>query len=115
RGAARRPMSREPLPLAGLRVAVTRALEDAGELEELLQRAGAEPVILPLTRTQPPADSVPLLRALAEAGSYDWIVFTSPRAVRAVQASGVAWDRGSRSRIAVVGPATADAAHALTG
>ena len=109
-------MTPDALPLAGLRVAVTRAEEDAGELEVLLRQVGAEAVLLPLTRTHPPRDAEPLRRALADAGHYDWIVFTSPRAVRAVRAAGGLQPRaGLRGRIAAVGPATALVLHSLTG
>jgi uroporphyrinogen-III synthase len=102
-----------PLPLAGLRVAVTRPEDDAEELEALLQRAGAAAVLLPLTRTLPPADDAPLRRALADLAKYDWIVFTSPRAVRAT--CGIRPWPPTRARIAAVGAATASAVRALTG
>lgn len=109
-------MNPDPPPLAGLRVAVTRAEEDAGELEVLLRRAGADTVLFPLTRTLPPPDDGPLRRACADPGQYHWIVFTSPRAVRAVRAAGGTQVLpGARCLIAAVGPATAAAVEALTG
>jgi uroporphyrinogen-III synthase len=50
--------------------------------------------------------------ALRRIGTYDWIVFTSANAVRAVveraDAIGVARDELRATRLAVVGPATAD-------
>ncbi|MBR9989106.1 MAG: uroporphyrinogen-III synthase [Gemmatimonadetes bacterium] len=107
-------MSPDVLPLAGLRVAVTRPRDDTAELRDLLASAGAEPVVIPLTRVTPSGDDAPLTTALAELDRYDWIVFTSPRAVRAVAALVTEWP-GERLRIAVVGPATAAAARALIG
>jgi uroporphyrinogen-III synthase len=106
-------MSAEALPLARLRVAVTRPEEDAGEMETLLRRAGAAVVLLPLTRTLRPEDEAPLRRALAHLRRYDWIVFTSPRAVRATGIAGP-W-AAARVRIAAVGPSTASAIRSLTG
>lgn len=99
--------------LTGVRVAVTRPLDDAAELEELLRSAGAVPVTVPLTRVLPPVDDAPLRRAIDGVGRMDWIVFTSPRAVRAVANVGP-WPGGS-VRIAAVGNATAAAVRSLTG
>jgi uroporphyrinogen III methyltransferase/synthase len=110
---ARPPVNPEPLPLAGLRVAVTRPADDAGELAALLERAGAATVLIPLTRILPAADEAPLRRALEDLDRFDWIVFTSANAVRAV-ARTKQW-RPVRPRIAAVGPATAAAVHMLTG
>ena len=103
-------------PLAGLTIAVTRPEDDAGELAELLEKAGALPVFFPLTRILPPGDDAPLRRAVADAAAYDWIIFTSARAVHAFAAIAAPETPGRlRARIAAVGPATAAAVHALTG
>ena len=109
-------MTPDALPLRGLSVAVTRPEDDAGELADLLERAGAVPVVIPLTRILPPVDDGPLRRAVANADAYDWIIFTSARAVRAFGAVVAPELPGRlRARIAAVGPATAAAVHALTG
>lgn len=100
-------------PLAGLRVAVTRPAADADELAGLLREAGAVPVLVPLTRVVPPASDAQIRRALARLSEYDWVIFTSTNAVRAVRAMG-SWE-GVRADIAAVGSATAAAVHALTG
>lgn len=106
-------MNPDVLPLAGLRVVVTRPAAGAGELEERLQRAGAVPVLIPLTAILPPEDDAPLRRARADIASFDWVVFTSSRAVRAI-AGGRPWPAG-RPRIAAVGLATAAEVRASTG
>jgi uroporphyrinogen-III synthase len=106
-------MSPDALPLTGLRVAVTRPEEDADELADLLEAAGAAPVRIALTRILPPADGARLRRALEELHLYDWIVFTSARAVRAV--AGGKSGRRVRPKIAAVGPATAAEVHRWTG
>lgn len=104
---------RRARPLAGVRVAVTRPAEDALELAGLLEAAGAAPVLVPLTRILPPADDASLRRAVTDPDRYDWIVFTSARAVRATAAAMPA--RHVAAKLAAVGPATAAAVAAWSG
>jgi uroporphyrinogen III methyltransferase/synthase len=68
-------------PLFGRRIVVTRSIEQAGELIEMLEERGAEAIPAPSIRIAPPEDTEALQRACAEAGTYDWIVFTSGNAV----------------------------------
>lgn len=94
-------------------MAVTRAADDAGELEEQLRVKGAVPVPIPLTRILPAVDDAPLRRALAALDDFDWVVFTSARAVRAI--AGLTSLSSMRPRVAAVGPATASAVRELIG
>lgn len=95
-------------PLAGLRVVVTRAEHQADGTVAAFEAAGAHVELLPLLEVVPPADPRPLERAASELALYDWIVFTSANAVEAfLPLSGGAFP--SRMRVAVVGPATAEA------
>jgi uroporphyrinogen-III synthase len=97
--------------LAGLRVVVTRAEHQSEGLAAAFERAGARVELLPLLEVVPPANRLPLERAAAEAGSYDWIVFTSANAVEAfLPLTGLIPDP---VRIAAVGPATAEALRAF--
>jgi uroporphyrinogen-III synthase len=68
--------------LAGRRIAVTRAREQASELGSKLAGLGAEVIELPLITVSKEIDKETLADALAELGSYDWIVFTSANGVR---------------------------------
>jgi uroporphyrinogen III methyltransferase / synthase len=68
-------------PLFGKRIVVTRSSEQAGELLEMLEDLGAEAIPAPTVRILPPEDSNSLEAACVEAGTYDWIVFTSTNAV----------------------------------
>lgn len=68
-------------PLFGRRIVVTRSTEQAGEFLEMLEDLGAEAIPAPTVRILPPEDTRSLESACAEAGSYDWIVFTSANAV----------------------------------
>ncbi len=100
-----------PLPLANLRIVVTRAEHQAGGLTEAFAAAGATVELLPLLEVVPPADPRPVERAASELALYDWLVFTSANAVDAF----LPWTGGGvpdRLRIAVVGPATAAALRA---
>ena len=94
-------------PLAGLRVVVTRAEQQSEGLAAAFERAGARVELLPLLEVVPPADPRPLERAAAEAGSYDWIVFTSSNAVEAFLP--LTGPLHETVRIGAVGPATAEA------
>jgi uroporphyrinogen-III synthase len=70
------------LPLAGRRIAVTRAREQSSELAGKLAGLGAEVIELPLITISKEIDKHVLLDVLTELGSYDWIVFTSANGVR---------------------------------
>jgi uroporphyrinogen III methyltransferase/synthase len=68
-------------PLFGKRIVVTRSLEQAGELIEMLEERGAEAIPAPTIRIAPPEHLSELDRACLDAGAFDWIVFTSGNAV----------------------------------
>ncbi len=104
--------SRTIRPLAGRRVVVTRAREQAGDLVRRLIGLGAEVVELPVIAIDAPADGGAELAAAADrivAGRYSWVVVTSANAVTPLLA--VVGDRvlpGS-VRWAAVGRSTAAA------
>ena len=98
-------------PLAGRRVLVTRPREQAAELSDALSTLGAEVLLAPLIRIDPPSDAEPLRRAASDIGSFDWIVLTSSNAARALS-DALSASHGNRSlprtaRFCVIGPATA--------
>jgi uroporphyrinogen-III synthase len=95
-------------PLAGRRIVVTRAEHQSDTLAAAFAAAGARVELLPLLEIVPPADPRPLERAATELALYDWLVFTSANAVEAfLPLTGGALP--ARLRVAVVGPATAEA------
>jgi uroporphyrinogen-III synthase len=99
-------------PLAGRRIAVTRASRQAGELVELLRDLGAEVCQADLIAIGPPSDGGTAFAArMAALDDVDWLVVTSPNG-----AERVASHLDARSaaglplpRLAVVGTATAAA------
>src|SRR2546421_11163344 len=100
-------------PLAGRRIAVTRAREQAGELVRELEALGAEVVAAPTIRIARLADLATLRAALTRVPPYDWIVFTSQNAVHVVgdrpSEGGVSSRAVARALVAAIGPATAKA------
>jgi uroporphyrinogen-III synthase len=99
--------------LAGRHIAITRAAEQAPALARRLEWLGARVTILSTIGIEPLQDTAQLDAAIGNFGSYDWIVLTSVNGVRAfaerLAACGRTWDDRQRARIAVIGPATAEA------
>ncbi|MGH9227347.1 MAG: uroporphyrinogen-III C-methyltransferase [Acidimicrobiales bacterium] len=103
----------ENRPLFGRRVVVTRAREQAGELVVRLQAEGASTVAAPAIVIRDPADGGAALAAAADRlGDYDWVVLTSPNGARrlldAVRDAGRDARAFARSRLAAIGPGTAE-------
>ncbi|HBZ71644.1 MAG TPA: uroporphyrinogen-III C-methyltransferase [Deltaproteobacteria bacterium] len=105
----------ERLPLAGLRVLVTRSETQAGGLVTELRRAGAEPLIVPMIQLAPLSATPELAAAIAGLSDYDVLLFTSANAVRCfVAAASAGKGLGAlRARVVCVGPATARTAQEL--
>ncbi|HEX4954201.1 MAG TPA: uroporphyrinogen-III synthase [Thermoanaerobaculia bacterium] len=101
-------------PLAGVRVVVTRAESQSGELAAALTEAGAEVAELPLLEVVPPADPQPLATALADLGHFHWLILTSANAARAVGA-GLPHEPPRHLKVAVIGAATAKATEPWLG
>jgi uroporphyrinogen III methyltransferase/synthase len=68
-------------PLFGRRIVVTRPRDQAAELVDLLEDRGAEAICAPSIRIAPPEDLTALDQACADAGTFDWAVFTSANGV----------------------------------
>ena len=96
-------------PLYGRRIVITRP--EAKPLAEELERLGAEVTIVPLIEIHP-AEGRALEEAVESLSSYDWIVFTSVNGVAAV-ASALSALLAGPTRVAAVGPVTADAIREL--
>ena len=99
-------------PLFGKRVLVTRSREQAAELVDLLEQFGAEAVEAPAIRVVPPDDFQNLDLSCADAGTFDWIIFSSENAVDVFMRRLLAGTCDVRDlkgpRLCAIGPATAD-------
>jgi uroporphyrinogen III methyltransferase / synthase len=101
--------------LAGRRIIITRAPEQAGELLRCLQEFGAEVLFLPMVVFLDPEDTEDLDRAIDSLGKFHWLIFTSVNATRfflkRCRALG-RWPGAGKPRIAAVGGATRAAVEA---
>ena len=93
--------------LAGRRVVVTRAAEQAGDLVALLDGVGASAVVVPLVEIVPEPTAADALAAL-DAAEFDWLVVTSPNGARAYLAT----HSSAPLNVAAVGATTAAALDA---
>lgn len=104
-----------PSSLAGKRIVITRALEQSEALARELADRGATPLVFPLIFFSPPEDFGPLDEAIDGIAQFDWLILTSARAVnalsqRAFESGRSLVPKGSKPRVACVGPVTAEAA-----
>ncbi len=104
-------------PLAGWRVVVTRAPQQATSLNAALTAAGAEPVPYPTIDVAPAPDPLALQYAVAalQAGTYDWLILTSRAGVATLADALQAAPLPPQTRLAVVGSSTAAAAQTRLG
>jgi uroporphyrinogen III methyltransferase / synthase len=109
----------ESRPLYGWKVLVPRTKEQAGAMSERLRTHGAVPVEVPTIAVEPPRTPTQMERAIKGlvTGRYEWIVFTSTNAVRAVREKFEEFGLDARAfagvKIACVGEATGDAVSAF--
>lgn len=98
--------------LAGRRVVVTRAAEQADDLSALLQETGAIPVVVPLIEiVSEPAEVARLADYAADGfAAFDWVIVTSPNGAASVVASAVS--QSVMARVAAIGTATAEVLRA---
>jgi uroporphyrinogen III methyltransferase/synthase len=99
--------------LQGKRIVITRAATQSEALSKQLSALGAIPVILPLVAFAEPEDFSALDEAITQVDRFDWMVFTSAQAVRAIVARSerlkIPLSRAvSKAMIAAVGPVSAE-------
>jgi uroporphyrinogen III methyltransferase/synthase len=109
----------ESRPLYGWKVLVPRTKEQAGAMSERLRSYGAVPVEVPTIAVEPPRTPTQMERAIKGlvTGRFEWIVFTSTNAVRAVREKFEEFGLDARAfagvKIACVGEATAEAVRSF--
>ena len=103
----------EEMPLFGRRIVVTRTRQQAGRLSAQLAELGAHVLEIPAIEIQRLDDFSDLDSCLSSLADFDWTVFTSANAVRAVCDRLIEIGMDVRAfhglRVAVVGKATASA------
>jgi uroporphyrinogen III methyltransferase/synthase len=99
--------------LAGKRILVTRAREQAEKTAALIRALGGEPVLLPTIELHPPRDPAAVRRALEGASGYGWVAFTSENGVErtwdVIEAMGAGGGIFGEAKLAAIGPGTAAA------
>ncbi|GAB2819990.1 bifunctional uroporphyrinogen-III C-methyltransferase/uroporphyrinogen-III synthase [Actinocorallia aurea] len=105
----------ETKALFGWRVLVPRTKEQAADLSEQLRSYGAVPDEVPTISVEPPRTPQQMDRAIKGlvTGRYEWVVFTSVNAVKAVREKFVEYGLDARAyaglKVAAVGEQTAAA------
>jgi uroporphyrinogen-III synthase len=104
---------KKALPLAGLRIVVGRARQQASALSSGLWELGAEVIEIPFIEIRKPRSYQPLDSALKNLADYDWLILTSVNGVEAL------WERLNKLgltnkhlkhlKVAAIGPATSKA------
>jgi uroporphyrinogen III methyltransferase / synthase len=104
----------ETKPLFGWRILVPRTKEQAGSLSTKLRTYGGVPEEVPTISVEPPRNPLQMdkaVRGLVE-GRYEWIVFTSVNAVKAVREKFDEYGLDARAfsglKVAAVGDKTAE-------
>ena len=109
----------ESRALYGWTVLVPRTKDQAGEMSEKLISHGALPIEVPTIAVEPPRSPAQMERAVKGLvdGRFQWVVFTSTNAVRAVWEKFNEFGLDARAfsgvKIACVGQATADRVRAF--
>ena len=106
----------EQKPLFGQRILVTRAREQASAFSRMIEEAGGEAWEAPTIAIDSAAETPELKAAVAKAGSYDWIIFTSVNGVQAffdcMRANGMDIRSLGSAKICAIGPKTKEALEA---
>lgn len=102
------------LPLAGLKIAVTRPRDQAVQLAQRIEQAGGIPLLFPLLDIAPVQDQQALREQLSRLAQFDLTTFISPNAVQygmaAIRAAG---GLPRALRIATIGQGSAKALREL--
>ena len=101
--------------LAGKRILVTRAREQAEKTAALVRARGGEPVLLPSIELHPPKDPAAVEDALSRAATFAWVAFTSENGVewtwKVIEGMKPSPGAGifGEAKLAAIGPSTAAA------
>jgi uroporphyrinogen-III synthase len=101
-------------PLTHKRILITRTRHQASDLAAQLEALGATTILIPTIEIVPPTSFAALDAALTCLRTYDWLLFTSANAVEAFHRRAQFLHLTQLpKKIAVIGPATMNAANAI--
>ncbi|WP_394753365.1 uroporphyrinogen-III synthase [Crenothrix sp.] len=97
-------------PLNGARILVTRPVDQANKLSELIAEHGGEAICLPTVAIVEHEDRVNIQKKMANLSEFQWLVFISANAVNfAVKANSGKIPHNHSLGVVAIGPATAQA------
>jgi len=104
-------------PLFGKTLLVPRPAEQGKATAAAIRARGARACLLPAIEIREPTDPAPLQRAIAELGSFAWVLFTSANGVvrfsQALKRAGLDARAFAGAKIGAIGPKTASALEAF--
>src|SRR4051812_45797880 len=108
---------RKSAPLAGVRILVGRARQQASALSAQLRALGADVLEIPFIEIRPPRSYKPLDTALEHVSEYQWLILTSVNGVEAlarrVNELKIEPKKLSHLKIATIGPSTRSATEKM--
>lgn len=99
----------DTLPLAGLRVLVTRPSDQAGSLTQAVQHAGGTALLFPLLDISPVIDTRDLREKISRLSEFDLAIFISPNAVQYGMVAIAKWGATLPPQVATIGAGSARA------
>jgi len=105
------------MPLAGVRILVGRARQQASGLSARLHALGAVVIEIPFIEIRPPSSYKPLDAALEHISEYHWLILTSVNGVEALvtraKELNIEPKKLSHLKIATIGPSTRSATEKM--
>ena len=93
--------------LTGIGIAITRPIDQAKKLSELITEAGGTPILFPLIEITPLADYGQFETVISDINDYDWAIFISSNAVQNGMPRLVKVGIPASLKFAAIGPVTA--------
>ena len=93
--------------LTGIGVAITRPIDQAKKLSELITEAGGTPILFPLIEITPLADYGQFETVISDINDYDWAIFISSNAVQNGMPRLLKQGIPPNLKFAAIGPVTA--------
>ena len=93
--------------LTGIGIAITRPVDQAKKLAELIRNSAGTPVLFPLIEITPLGDYSQFETVISEINSFDWAIFISSNAVQYGMPRLVKQGIPKKLKFAAIGPVTA--------